>query len=95
MKAFMMSLILMPRKRNSDWQRMMTTAQVNQKKRVKVSIYCLLFSRYSTPRSAIPPRTPSKKHDEESVSSKREEHSPILKKATAVSIQSRSKINYI
>ncbi|TDL29808.1 hypothetical protein BD410DRAFT_736987 [Rickenella mellea] len=41
----------------------------------------------------LPPRTPSKKHDEESVtSSKREEHSPVLKKAN-VALQLRKPSN--
>lgn len=38
----------------------------------------------------LPPRTPSKKHDEESVaSSKRDDSSPVLKKAS-VTLQLRS-----
>jgi CCR4-NOT transcription complex subunit 3 len=45
----------------------------------------------SAPTADLPPRTPSKKHDEESMaSSKREESSPILKKA-GVALQLRSR----
>lgn len=50
----------------------------------------LLTIQPSAPTADLPPRTPSKKHDEESMgSSKREDSSPILKKAGAA-LQLRS-----
>lgn len=92
MKAFMMSLISTQKKRSSGLPWMMTTAQVTQRKRVKVRAHSSLAQFLSLSFCTdVPPRTPSKKHDEESVSSKREEHSPVLKKATVATIQSRSK----
>lgn len=48
--------------------------------------FCLCFIT-----ADLPPRTPSKKHDEESVSSSKRDGSPIMKKAS-VALQLRSEL---
>lgn len=55
---------------------------MSRKTQARVSECAVAYSRYANARSDMPPRTPSKKQDEESVtSSQKRDGSPVLKKA--------------
>ena len=83
-----MTSIWTRRKRNSECPTTRVKAK-NQKKQVKVRTSPLVLLPSIHISVDLPLRTPSKKHDEESVASSHKRDSPVLKKAVP-SLQQRS-----